>query len=445
MKRKKIIIYLLIIVSIINIIILIYHNEKKNDVLSLSPRSGALNVSSEFLSEKKAVEFYRSEIEKHPDVIKNYIELAQIFLQEARVTGNHHEYIKKASMLIENAEKQDPGNFDVMMTKASILMTLHQFKSAKGLIEKAVKMNNFSAAAFGILCDADVELGLYDEAVKACDKMLSIRPDLRSYSRASYVREIYGDVNGAIEAMTLAVKAGVPGQESRSWVLYNLANLYLQSGKIDTAAYIFNGILEERPGYANAYCGLSDVYTARKNYGKAIEYLVKAAQIAPEHIYIEKLADIYKALDQKESEEEMIKKVLDAFELHKKDGYNVDLEYARFCLDHNINLNEALESARSEYNRRPGNIDALEVYSWALYKTHKAGEALPYIQKAMRFNTKRISLFYHAGMIYNSTDMHTEAVQNFEKVFKSNAYINPLFVENNEGTQNLTAGLSYIK
>ncbi len=43
------------------------------------------------------------------------------------------------------------------------------------------------------------------------NRMVSIRPDIRSYSRISYLREIHGDIPGAIEAMELAVEAGAPG------------------------------------------------------------------------------------------------------------------------------------------------------------------------------------------------------------------------------------------
>jgi len=141
--------------------------------------------------------------------------------------------------------------------------------------------------------------------------------------------------------MLLAANAGVTGQENRAWALYNL--VYASwAGKLDSAKFIFEGILEERPGYAYALSGLADIFSIQKNYKKTIEYLVKATQFTAEHIFIEKLADIYKAQGQKESENEMVKKVLEAFELHKKDGYNIDLEYARFCLDHEINLKEAL-------------------------------------------------------------------------------------------------------
>lgn len=60
----------------------------------------------------------------------------------------------------------------------------------------AIILNPYNADIYGALVDANVELGNYKEAVAMCDKMLSIRPDLRSSSRASYIRQIFGDNNG---------------------------------------------------------------------------------------------------------------------------------------------------------------------------------------------------------------------------------------------------------
>ena len=134
--------------------------------------------------------------------------------------------------------------------------------------------------------------------------------------------------------------------------------------------------------------------------------------------------------NQEEGEAEVVKKVLEAFEQHKADGYNVDMEYARFCLDHNINLTESLKSAKREFDRRPDNIDVLETYTWALYKNHKTEEAVPFLQKALRFNTQRVSLFYHAGIVFKEVNRNEEALKYFEKIFKTDAFINPLYVEN---------------
>jgi tetratricopeptide (TPR) repeat protein len=430
--NKKSIFKIIAFVLLTSAAIIYFTNSKRSGIKipELNPRGGSANSSSEFIKAAHAVDYYREEIRKHPDISKNYIELAQLFIQESRITGMHHKYIPKAQELIDIALEKDPDNLVANVTKASLLMTLHQFNDAGSLIEKITAGNPFYANAYGILVDANVETGHYNKAVKACDKMLSIRPELSSYSRASYLREIYGMQGEAIAAMKMAADAGMIGQENRAWTLYNLGNLYLNEGKLDTASFIFNGILQERPGYAYALFGLANIYAYRKNYTKAIENLVQASQNAPQHIFIERLADIYKVMGQKESEEEVIKKVLDAFELHKKDGYDIDLEYARFCSDHDINLEKALESGKREYSRRPENIDALDAYAWTLYKNNRSEDAVSFIEKAMRLNTKRSMLHYHAAMIYTAIHNNGKAIKYFQTALKENNYIDILYAEN---------------
>ena len=63
---------------------LLLHKAKvAREVPQLSARSGEAKPSSEFLNAQKAVEYYRDEIRKNPDAVKNYVELAQLFVQEA--------------------------------------------------------------------------------------------------------------------------------------------------------------------------------------------------------------------------------------------------------------------------------------------------------------------------------------------------------------------------
>ena len=105
--------------------------------------------------------------------------------------------------------------------------------------------------------------------------MLSIRPDLRSYSRAAHLREVHGDITGARRAMKLACDAGVIGLETRAWTLYQLGNLYLKEGKLDTAEYIYKGILEERADYSYALSGLAQIRSANKDYKSAIQFMLQ--------------------------------------------------------------------------------------------------------------------------------------------------------------------------
>jgi tetratricopeptide (TPR) repeat protein len=354
------------------------------------------------------------------------VELAQIFLQESRITGKHHEYIPKVQILLNEALKIDPNNFEAIITEASVQMTLHQFVKAKELALNSLPLDSYNAFAYGVLVDADVELGLYQEAVKYCDKMLSLRPDLRSYARASYLRELYGETKASCKAMILAANSAMNGQEDRAWTLYNLGNLYFNQGKIDTAEFIFNGILQERPNYSFALSGLAEVDCVKKNYAQAIELLVKASQLNPNHLFLQQLADIYLATGQKGAEIEMNNQILQAFEIHRQDGYDIHYEYALFCANHNINLQQALEHAEKEYEIRPDNIDALDTYAWTLFKNGKYSEAIPFIEKANRLGTNRSVLLYHAAEIYHAAGLNNKSLVMINKCLKVNSYVDTI-------------------
>jgi tetratricopeptide (TPR) repeat protein len=411
----------------------VYYYDKKQlpaDFPNLSPRSSDATASVEFLNAQQSVEFYRDAIRRKPEVTKNYVELAQIYIQEARVTALHHEYFPKAERLLDKALKIDPNDFNAIITKASMMATLHQFEQAKQLAQKAIFLNPYNAFSYGVLCDAHVELGEYDEAVNACDKMLSIRPDLRSYARASYLREIHGDNAGARQAMQMAGESGVMGQENRAWAFYNLGKLFLNEGKLDTAEYIFNGILQERSDYAFAISGLAQVKCAQNKYDEAVALLKNAFSTTPEHSFIEELANVYRATEHTTLAEETIERVEKEFADHVKEGWNVDKEYALFCANHEIHLEEALERAQKEYERRPNNIEALDTYAWTLFKNGRAAEAVPYMEKALRMGTKNSAMKYHAGMIYNAAGNKTKAREFLQEAVKINPYITVLYLSN---------------
>ena len=178
----------------------------------LFPRAGD-SISVEFVKAQATVRHLREEITKHPGEMKNYIDLAQVYIQEARISGRHHEYFPAAESIIAEVLRREPDNFEANVLKAGMMMTRHDFANAKETIDKAIAKNPYNSGAFGVLCDANVELGKYTEAVSAVDQMMNARPDLRSYARASYLRELNGDRNGAIEAMKLAADAGAAGEE----------------------------------------------------------------------------------------------------------------------------------------------------------------------------------------------------------------------------------------
>lgn len=398
MNKKFLSIAVLLILAGSGVYIALQQRQGQAAISNLSPRLDGSTSSAEFLNAQKAVDYYRGQITRNPDVVKNYIELAQLFLQEGRVTGNNAEYILKAQALLDEATRRDPDNPEVIITRASIAATLHHFKEAKELAEKAIVKNPRTAFYYGVLCDALVELGEYDAAVKACDEMVSIRPDLRSYSRVSYLRELHGDIEGAVEAMKLAADAGVSGHENRAWVLYNLGMLYLNQNKLDTAEYIFKGILEERPNYTHALSGLARVKSQQGKFDESIELYQKAIAVLNEPGFHEARGEVYEVMGKLAEAQKSYDTAEELYEEEKDMGEDNAIEMAEFLAWHDRKLENALAMARSAVQRRPS-IHGYKVLALALFKNGKYAEAQEAIQQAMKLGTKDASMYYLAGMI----------------------------------------------
>ena len=65
---------------------------------------------------------------------------------------------------------------------------------------------------------------------------MNLKPDLRAYARAAHMRWLKGDLEGAIEAMQLAVSAATPQDaESAAWVNTRLATYQFYAGKFNEA------------------------------------------------------------------------------------------------------------------------------------------------------------------------------------------------------------------
>lgn len=385
MKNKRQTVYLSCLISVV-VLVWLFRESAPVKLPELHSRAGGLTPASETINLTKTITYYRTEIRQKPEVVKNYVHLAQLYLQKARITGRHHAYLTLAREIVDEALTRDPDNPDALLSQASIFMKQHRFEAARDLAAQVTRKYGHKAIAWGIYSDALKELGRYDEAVAACDKMLSLRPDLRSYSRAAHLRELHGRPRAAKTAMKLAVNAGVIGLESHAWASCQLGNLYLNEGRLDSAAFIYNKVLDTRPDYAYALAGLAQIAAKRGQDAQAIQLLLQAHAQVPEHQFLEQLAPLYDNIGDSETARVLTSTVLDAYKSHEADGWIVDLEYAQFCLERGVDLDGALERIEREYARRPHNIDVLATYGWACYKTGHAAKGLSFLERALAMN-----------------------------------------------------------
>lgn len=332
-----------------------------NDIPALLDRNEKIRYGKEWDDVSNNYQTLKLAIQKNEADHEAKIKMANLFIREARVTGEHGHYYPAAlamtDRIINSTTKVNNMEFLALVTKAGVQLSLHEFKAALETGQKAIQLNNKNAQIYGVLTDCYVELGQYDKAVEMADIMISIKPDLRSYARISYLREIHGQIPEAIEAMKMAVEAGVPGYEDTSWAMLTLGELYERYGESNKAKLLYEEILAERPDYPFAVGALGAIHLKNKDIKKAEETTLKAIDIIPEVGFYTQLAEIYKIQGRKE---EMTKVMEEVFVMLKDDedsGHNMNLEYAHIYLDLLEKPEQALTYAQKEFDKRPENID----------------------------------------------------------------------------------------
>ena len=389
--------YPLLIAALLTTLGFVYKNyeQKKNTIPTLQNRSEKQTIStgSEWLNTKKAIEGLLDQLRRHPDDIKAKLQLAMAYVQESRVTGNHAYYDEAAFKLVSQVLEKEPKNYDALCVKTTILLSQHHFADALTAATEFSKRYPDAAFGYGLLTDANLELGNYADAIAACDKMNALRPDLRSYSRAAYLREIHGDYAGAKDAMSLAVKAGVPALEQTEWCRVQLGHLYEKTNDLAKAEELYRESLALRPDYAYGLAGLGRLALKKGNYTEGVALFEKAASQTSDFDFQDKIIDCLEKIDPAKAKE-AAQKLVAELQKHATDdkaaaekGHYADKELAYIYLKMG-DTKLALEHATREWMRRPENIEANECLAWVYFKNNDFAQAKMYIERAAKTNSK---------------------------------------------------------
>ncbi len=411
MKKQQLYILLIAVFTITAGFVVIKYKsgeaKGKQAIYPLLPRKGNAN-NSEWKFANDNYSKQAAKLAANPNDHKAAIALANTYILEGRAGGNIAYYDKAAMSIIEQILKKDPSHYEAICLKALVELSQHHFAEGLATATRAVQLNANSAFAYGLLVDANIEMGQYPAALAAADRMVTARPDLRSYSRIAYLREIHGDLPGAIEAMKLAVAAGVPAEESTEWCRNQLGRLYESTGQQEEALLQYRLSAAARPDYPAAMAGMGRLADFKKQNDSALFYFERAAAVSNDLGMKQALAEVYKKSDPKRAKKimsEVIGEMTEMSEQAVKDpaaGHYSDRELAYAWLQNNNN-DKALQHALAEYNRRPLNIDVNETVAWVYYRKNDAAKALPHIEKATVTKSRNPALLCVAGLVYAKT------------------------------------------
>jgi tetratricopeptide (TPR) repeat protein len=353
----------------------------------------------------------------------DYVALSRLgaaYLQKARDT-NDPSFYAQAENALKKALDIKPDDYDALTAMGSLELSRHEFAIALDWGRKAKEVNPNKSLAYGVIGDAQVELGRYDEAIETFQQMVDLRPDLSSYSRVSYARELYGDVEGAIEAMRMAVNAGSPAAENTVWCRMQLGNLLFNSNQLEKAEQEYKTALGAYPGYLHALAGLAQIEAARGNLDEAINLYEQATGSVPLPQYLTALGDLYTIKGDAKAAQEEHDTVLYIFKLFEANGVDAGIEKAAFLADRGVDAAEAVKLAQDAATTRQ-DVHTLDTLAWSLYRAGRYEEALEAEKSAMRLGTQNPLFFFHLGMIYEKLGDVDNARTNLQKALDINPH-----------------------
>ncbi len=369
----------------------------------------------------------RTLVEDTPESARAWSVLGLAYLQLARETADPTNY-GRADEAFQRALDLDAASVDALIGAGTLALARHEFAEALELGTRAMELNPTIPRVYGVIADAQVELGRYEEAVASVQTMVDLRPDLASYSRVAYLREIHGDNQGAIDALELAVSAGGPAAENTEYVRVQLGHLYFATGDLARAEQIYGESLARLPEYIPALDGLARVRAARGEYSEAIELYEQASARIPLPGTIIALGETYEAAgDQGRATDEY--QLVEAIQLlFEANGVRSDVELAAFSAAHGDDADRALALARDAHVRLP-TIFAADVLAWSLYRTGAIAEAAGVADEALRLGTQNSVMLYHGGVIAAADGDTDTARTRLEAALDLNPRFSPLLAD----------------
>ena len=338
--------------------------------------------------------------------------------------------ITSAATALERSEQLAPDAVDTLVALGLLDLVRHDFSSALERGRRAVSLAPDSADPLGVVFDAQVELGRYEDAALTVQRMVDIRPALASLARASYLRQLRGDMPGALQAMEAALAAGSGSADDRAYVQTLLGDLHLAQGQLDRARSAYSRALDARPGNGLADTGLARVEAADGDLDAAEARLAKVVRRLPVPASVALYGDVHALAGRPSEATAQYDLVRSIEQLNAAAGVGVDLELAAFDADHardpgvTVDADALVARATAARTARP-TVFGDDVLAWTLRQVGRPDAALPFARAAVRLGTADAVLWYHLAAVEADLGLRTEARAHLDRAFAMNPHLTP--------------------
>lgn len=354
-----------------------------------------------------------------PDQPQSYVMLATAFLRAARSKGGAYRAYARDVVEVGLARTNDAPRLRLL--SAMLLLDDHRFEQVITAANELAVDLPYDPTPRLLVGDASLELGRYAEAEKAYEAAIDLRPDLRSYNRIGYMRWLYGDFDGAVEALEYALDAGsARDPESMAWCFTDLGAMYLRRGQSGPAQKAAARAMELVPDYAPAVVLAGRASAEVGDLAGGRELLARAAERVPSAETILRVVELDRALKNVADAESGLK---DALAMADHDPRPV----AHFLARHGEQPQKALLLAEAELKARQNiwSWDTLALAAARAGDTERAREA---IRKAQSLGTTDAELTLHAALVELLAGDADAARQQLDQAIAARPNVDPVLV-----------------
>ena len=365
-------------------------SDRRETATPLAGAPGGTSTSRAALDD--TVARMRARLDRTPGDATAAVLLADALLRQTRVIGNAGLAIE-AERVLQGALKIDPEHYQARRMLAAVYASQHRFRDALAEASRCLTVRTDDAWVYGVVGDAHLELGEYSQAFEAFDRMNERRPNASSYARASYARELQGDLHGALQAMQMAAEAtSAQDPESLAWHHAQLGHLYLELSQLTEARREFEHANYVFPDHPFAVEGLARVAAAEGDNLRALKILTRLLSETPAPATLAFVGDLLTALGRSDEAERQYRLAEAAWQSDVPDPPRL----ARFLAEHGRRLDDAIRLGESTGRQDIFTADAL---AWAYFQTGRVAEAQAKIKIALSTGSRDRLIREHAAAI----------------------------------------------
>ncbi len=369
------------------------------------------------------IDALRARVERLPADGSAWAALGLAYVEQARISGDPRYYDTAETVLQRSVAVAPDDNFAAAAGDAALAAARHDFDTAYRRAREGLAINGSNPILLGALADAAIQLGRYEEAFTATQRMVDVRPDTSSLARVSYTWELRGDTALARRYMERALEVS-PSAAASAFAHHHLGELAFDSGDAAAALRHHDRAVDAEPRYRAALQGRAKAHAALDNVDAAVADYEAVIESTPLPAYVLEYGELLESLGRTDEAAEMYALFEAAQRLFADAGVAPDVDALLYEADHGDPA-EALTLAEAAVVERPF-VEMQDAYAWALHRTGRNREALEWSDRARSIGTRDALWAFHAGIIRSALGDAEGARRDLELALEINPHFHPI-------------------